>query len=279
MLFRSTTNITDTNSYYVYVTDSNGCVVSSDTAQVFFTDCNLTPVIALSSSDTVFCEKQCLDFFDLSTNSPTSWQWLFTGASPDTSTLQNPTGICYNNYGSFDVTLIACNSSGCDTLHLTDFITELQNPTDSIYFSADTLYSLPAYSYQWYEASGGLIAGAVNQYFIAQLPGNYYCVVSDSIGCIATSNILTATTLNENGLQLKAYLFPNPGNGSFKILLPEYANCASMKIFNSVGKTVFDKTISGDNFYLETDLSDGIYFMQIIAGSKLYSEKLIIEKP
>lgn len=51
-------------------------------------------------------------FTDLSTNSPTSWDWAFgdTGTSPD----QHPTHT-YTGGGQFTVSLEACNSAGCDT--------------------------------------------------------------------------------------------------------------------------------------------------------------------
>src|ERR1044071_1002991 len=47
---------------------------------------------------TTFCEEsgKCLDFFDVSSNNPTSWQWSFPGAVPSSSTAQNPVHICYN---------------------------------------------------------------------------------------------------------------------------------------------------------------------------------------
>ena len=109
------------------------------------------PLANLSSSDTVFCEKQSIDFFDLSTNSPTSWQWTFTGAAPASSTLQNPTGIYYPGYGSFDVQLIACNGAGCDTATFSQFITEYPNPPAPIISINGSQYcSTPAVSYSWY---------------------------------------------------------------------------------------------------------------------------------
>ncbi|MEO8147330.1 MAG: hypothetical protein ABI723_06825, partial [Bacteroidia bacterium] len=99
---------TTAGTYIVTVTD-NGCL-ATDTVVLTTNPCN-PPTINLSSTDTNLCEKQCVDFFDLSTNNPTSWQWFFPGADSTTSTMQNPTNICYSNYGSFDVTLIACNAA------------------------------------------------------------------------------------------------------------------------------------------------------------------------
>ena len=41
-----------------------------------------------------------------------SWQWTFEGGTPATSTQQNPTGIVYNEIGSYDVTLSVTNGDG-----------------------------------------------------------------------------------------------------------------------------------------------------------------------
>ncbi|HIF14805.1 MAG TPA: PKD domain-containing protein [Bacteroidetes bacterium] len=80
------------------------------------------PVTDFNASITSICEGDCIDFNDLSTNSPTSWEWSFPGASPASSTSQNPTSICYNTAGSYDVTLIAFNANGSDTLEKTQYI-------------------------------------------------------------------------------------------------------------------------------------------------------------
>ncbi len=87
------------------------------------------PVANFSSSDTTICVGQCINFTDLSTNTPTSWSWTFTGAATASSTSQNPTGICYNTAGTFTVELVATNASGSDTETKTSFITVVANPS------------------------------------------------------------------------------------------------------------------------------------------------------
>ena len=205
------------------------------------------PMVLLSCTDTSFCEKQCIDFTDLSTNNPTSWQWHFQGGVPDTSTLQNPVNICYNNYGSFDVTLIACNATDCDTLFLPGFINEYANPADSIWQSNDTLFSLPAVSYQWYELNTGLIPGATLQYYITNQPGNYFCLITDSIGCIGSSNNLVIAGLEvfQNNEGDGFSIFPNPSTGSeinLEINILQN-NPILFSVFDISGKCVFEKNV------------------------------------
>ena len=216
-----------------------------------------------------------LDFFDLSTNNPTSWQWFFPGSDSLTSSLQNPSTICYNSYGSFDVTLIACNQYGCDTLILTNFITEYQNPVDSIYQSNDTLFSLSAYSYQWFEITNGIIAGATNQYFVPQQGGSYYCIVTDSIGCAGSSGTIVITEIEQLAIgSWQLAIVPNPFNSTISIIIQkQIAGKATFTIKNVLGEKVFIKTThhlnpdSHPDSYRETidlrNLSNGVYFLEM----------------
>ncbi len=63
-----------------------------------------------------------VNFTDLSTASPTSWAWTFTGGTPATSTLQSPTGIQYNTAGLYTVSLTATNSTSNNTNTKTNYI-------------------------------------------------------------------------------------------------------------------------------------------------------------
>lgn len=68
-----------------------------------------------ASADSV-CTGASLQFGDSSANNPTTWKWLFPGATPDSSLQQFPSGIVYNNPGTYNVTLIVGNAAGNDTL-------------------------------------------------------------------------------------------------------------------------------------------------------------------
>jgi gliding motility-associated-like protein len=87
------------------------------------------PVANFSSSDTIICVGDCINFTDLSTNTPTSWSWTFTGAATTSSTNQNPAGICYNIAGNYTVELTATNASGSDVETKTSFIQVVALPS------------------------------------------------------------------------------------------------------------------------------------------------------
>ena len=80
------------------------------------------PVANFTTSNTNVCTGESVDFTDLSSNSPTTWQWTFYGASPGSSTAQNPTGIVYTSPGQYDVQLVVSNTYGWDTLLFTAYI-------------------------------------------------------------------------------------------------------------------------------------------------------------
>jgi PKD repeat protein len=232
------------------------------------------PVVALASSDTTWCDKKSIDYFDLSTNNPTSWNWYFPGAQPATSTLQNPTGIYYPSYGSFDVKLVACNIAGCDSVLLTNFITEFQVPPPPVItLSNDTLFSTPAYSYQWYFNSN-IIAGANGQYYVFQQPGDYFVVITDSNGCAASSFVIYTGINNISGNQVLT-INPNPSDDNFIINgAPEKATA---NIYDVRGRTIFTSEINGPSFEFKIKAADGIYFLSLLAENKIFWFKIIVK--
>lgn len=70
------------------------------------------PVADFVISESIICPGDCIQLTDLSTNTPTSWSWSFTGASVTNSGVQNPVNICYDAPGLYQVTLNASNIYG-----------------------------------------------------------------------------------------------------------------------------------------------------------------------
>lgn len=236
---------------------------------------SMVPVANMGSSDTVFCEKNYIDFFDLSMNNPTSWLWLFPGGLPASSTQQNPANIYYSSYGSFDVTLIACNAAGCDTIYLPGFIHELQSPPVPVVTSnADTLFASPAYSYQWYDSTSA-IPGETGSYYIFQQPGSYYVIVTDSNGCATSSNAIY-TGLNEvevNNEDIK--IIPNPTSGDFILT---GSRVGKYEIYDVTGRVVIAGTINSSSEHIKLKSVDGIYFIAIRGSDYFIKKKIILKK-
>ena len=137
--------------YSVVLTATNDC--GSETTQQIVTTSS-APQAAFTSSGTSGCEPLTVDFTDGSTSNTTSWSWDFPGASPSSSTEQNPS-VTYNDAGTYTVTLIASNTTGTSTITETDFIVVAPLASPSFTTSSDentvtfTNTSTDATSYSW----------------------------------------------------------------------------------------------------------------------------------
>ncbi|OFX31465.1 MAG: hypothetical protein A2X08_17025 [Bacteroidetes bacterium GWA2_32_17] len=70
-----------------------------------------------------------VDFTDLTTGTPTAWEWTFTGAVTTTSSTQNPQNIQYSTLGLFPVKLKVTKPNFADSITKLAYI-EVINPLD-----------------------------------------------------------------------------------------------------------------------------------------------------
>ncbi|MCH2223633.1 MAG: PKD domain-containing protein [Crocinitomicaceae bacterium] len=94
------------------VTDDNGTntVTIPNYIQV---DACLPPIANFQIPN--LCAGDCIDIMDLSTNSPTQWNWSLNGAVNTASSDQNPQNICFQTPGVYPVELTVSNNFGTDT--------------------------------------------------------------------------------------------------------------------------------------------------------------------
>ena len=79
------------------------------------------PTADFTASFTSICEGSCIDFTNTSTfASGATFNWDF--GNSQTSTDENPTNICYNNSGSYTVTLTVTDVNGVDTETKSNYI-------------------------------------------------------------------------------------------------------------------------------------------------------------
>ena len=165
-----------------------------------------------NSSNSILCAEPtpCINFFDQSYGNPTSWQWHFTGANPDTSSLQNPDSICYSAAGTYPVQLIVSNGTVTDTLTVASMIivggTPVQ-PTISI-VGGDTLISSHGSAYQWY-LNGSIITGATDSFYVEHQGGTYSVQITDQYGCQSFSSG-TVLSVDELSGGVGVAVYPNP---------------------------------------------------------------------
>ena len=242
--------------------------------------CNstLTPQpVALFSSPNHICPGTCTDFTNLSSNA-SSFQWTFAGAIPSTSTDVNPTGICYNAPGTYNVSLIATGAGGSDTVTLNNYITVYPYPPpQGIQQIRDTLFAnLGATTYQWY-FNGTLIPGATDYYYVATQFGDYNIICTDENGCEVESAAfgvmvgLSDMRSNLNGINL----YPNPVVGHLTIENLKKGIAADIAIYNFLGEKVY-AAINSDEHVVDCRLlSPGIYWIELNNGEGIFKGKFI----
>jgi subtilisin family serine protease len=80
------------------------------------------PTANFNGTPLTILEGNSVDFNDLSTNNPTTWNWTFNGGTPATFSGQNPPPIVYNTAGTYDVTLQVSSANGTDTETISDYV-------------------------------------------------------------------------------------------------------------------------------------------------------------
>ncbi len=257
-----------------------------DTACTHFDYCTVNSgSVAFSSTDTDICQKFCIDFFDLSANNPTSWLWIFDGGTPSTSVDPNPTNICYNNPGTYDVTLITTNANGSDTFTLSNYITVFSTPPlPTITVNGNILTSSYASSYQW-QFNSADIPGATNQTYTATQSGFYTVVITDENGCVSSITVFVEVTgIDEAENEYAISITPNPSNGKFTVAWSAALASSeiSFEVINTLGQRVFYlEGISSSDGKQEIDLSAtvaGVYFLRIQSENIFLKKKIIISK-
>jgi hypothetical protein len=151
--------------------------------------------------------------------------------------------------------------------------------------------SLITDSISWTRIKGSFIADSNYKFIII---GNFFkdnqtiyqpCTTSNQMGyyyvddvCVSTDSLLCSnftTDINEKQL-VYFLLFPNPTSGNISIKLFNQAKVARLNIFDNLGKTIFAKTnLDSDEIDLH-NISDGLYFIEIVSDGRIYYDKIVV---
>lgn len=115
-------------------------------------------------------------FTDLSTNTPSSWLWNFgSGASPATSTSQNPSGVTYSSSGQKSVSLQAGNTGGTGSTTKSNYInvTSAPAPVETLFTNSGTWSCCPGATYIEVIAVGGGAGGRNGGYCVMVNPSRF----------------------------------------------------------------------------------------------------------
>ena len=129
----------------------------------------------------------------------------------------------------------------------------------------------------WVAEGNGLTNSLLTSVYFTSSTNGYVAGVERTLLKFSTDG---ATTEINSGL-FKAdcfEVFPNPGNGRFNLKVPAGQQVNSVSVVNSLGQTVRNVDISGQDSEFTFDLSNqpnGIYFLRYSSGKKLVSRKII----
>ena len=245
------------------------------------------PPIAVFSAPNHICPGTCTDFTNMSVNA-TSFLWSFPGGNPAVSTDANPSNICYTTPGQYNVTLIATNPNGTDTLTLPNFMTVYpQPPPQGIMQSGDTLFAnAGGTSYQWFH-DGNLIPGATDYYYVATESGNFNVVATDENGCEVEAVIfdVVASTPQSSSAWSGLKMYPNPAAEIVYLIGYTIPGAAvEITVYNMLGKKM---ALNDPPFYtgpqLDTreskftidvsSLASGVYYLKLVDGKNYFMTK------
>ncbi len=256
----------------------------------------IPPLSDFVADTTTVAQSDSINFTDISTGDPYIWEWVFEGAVPDTSYLQNPMGIIYSDTGDFNVQLTVTNPDGTDVMIKEDYIHVSFVAAPISNFEADTTSILPGETIQFTDLS----TGADSWYWTFQGGNPYHSdeqnpVVQFNVEGVYDIKLITyngggSDTLikedyitvlwvgiSEDIMKKEIKIYPNPTTGICKLELGniQYEN-ATVRVFNSIGNLILENT-NIKNSTLDINLSGqsrGIYYVSVEVDGVVVNKRI-----
>jgi len=231
------------------------------------------PTASFVLSKSTICIGECITLTDQSTDVD-SWLWSFNGGTPSSSTVQNPSEVCFNSPGVFNITLQTTNAYGnaISSLNLvvlpSPTITTIPNTTIEL---GESVYLLSSSSTGLYSWSPNAWLDCINCpnpittpketiTYNVSLMGEHGCTASDQVTIFVKSDIIIyiPNTFTPNGDGLNDTFFAKM-NVDFK-------DDFELLIFNRWGNLLFEShnILNGwDGTYKNTLVPSGTYVYAI----------------
>lgn len=172
------------------------------------------------------------------------------------------------------------NHEGCDSIMTINLTIHRANTSVSQNRSTLTAASLTG-TYQWLNCDQNFTAvpGETQRIFTATANGNYALQISDSL-CTDTSVCYEITTVGlvKTTAINQFIVYPNPGSGTFNIVLPYICHDVVIKVRDISGKLVYTGTYESlSECMINFDCSKGIYLLEIHAADFNGTQYLSVE--
>ena len=236
-----------TNVLVKHAVSVGGCV--SDTSFITIPVINPTPVASFSIKKDIVCENKPV-LFTSAVTGINSWAWSFGNG---TGTAAAPFNRTYTTAGTYNISLVVTDASGCTSLPATDVL--IVNPVPQVNAGADKIIQTgsavlldatvsPAgnYSYLWTPPAGLNSAtilqpltstAATTTYLLKVENVNSHCTAADDVVVSVISKLFIANTFTPNG---------DGNNDVWKIPgMALYPNGVVL-IFNRYGQVIFQSS-------------------------------------
>ena len=269
--------VTATGSYSVTVTDNNGCSASSSATTVNVSN---APIPTVTASATQACSG---DVVTLTSSTADSYAW----SNGDTTQ-----SIQVTTTGSYSVT--TTNADACAGVGASDAVsvTFTTTPTAAGSFTtngnivtfANTSTGASSYSWDFGDFTNSSSAAPLHAY---AANGNYQVVLTAINGnCTDTTVFNVAITVSIEELMGLSNLtiYPNPASETAIISFDNtLGNSFEIQLIDQLGRVIMsqnDVQISGSNLVTIdlTNLSDGLYSIQLTSNQNTISKRLIVRK-
>ena len=263
-------------SYYVTVTDANGCP-QVNLAEIRQPGSDLVAVL-LSASGTS-CHNSSDGVLYLATSG--GWQ----DSSYASSWSNGVTGIGFDTVsnlaaGNYQVTVTdfeGCTDTASIEVYSPDPLVVTLTVIDAPCFAcengsigaANLTGGTPPYQYSWPNGTFGDSLTNLSA-------GNYTLTITDGNGC----ELITTATVNEPPVSVEhlaladLQLFPNPNNGQFNLKFT--AGIYRLELFDGLGRKIFDQKMGGEQqlqLYIP-NLAAGMYWLRL---NEQISKRVIIK--
>ena len=248
---------TSTQTQDVVVTDATAPVADLANLADLTDECEVTPTAPTATDNCSGSITGTPDVaFPITAGGTTTITWTYDDGNGNTSTQTQ------------DVTITPIDVNTTTTSNATDYTIE-----------ADA----SGYSYQWIENCGttnDVISGATDQTYTPSTNGTY-AVIIDNGTCSDTSDCVIIDDLgidkNDFGTSFKVY--PNPTSGNLRISLGELYTGVSIKVFNTIGQIIVDRTFgTTDEVQIELEGTPGMYILEIKTEEEKSAHVSVIKK-
>ncbi len=268
------------------------------TAVVSITQNNtVTPPVAdFSASTFTACTGESIDFFNLALTATTT-EWTFESGSPASATSPTPT-VSWGSVGTWDVTLIASNSAGADTITkqmeiLVSPASGFTVPVDTAFVGEDVTFtntSTNSNSNTW-QFGDGSSSFAVDATYAYPLAGTYTVTLHAANSCgtdSATSTIVVVDTpTTGTGLANIKFenegisIFPNPTNGMVTVELSGAINYDKLELYTLKGDLLKTEEVVVSNGHVNINMEGfepGVYVVKATGDNRVATRKITLIK-